>query len=62
MKKSQNLVLFFAAIFAMMVAYVFAVVQLPGEPPIFYVVVAGLGVSALAQAGSDLLEVYRNRN
>ena len=62
MKKSQNLLLYFAAILAMLVTFVFAVVQLSGEGRILYGVVAGLGVAALGQAGSDLLEAHRQKH
>lgn len=61
MKKSQNLMLFFAAIFAMLVTYVIGAAQLPGGPGIAYVIVGGLGVCALAQAGSDILEHRQNK-
>ena len=62
MKNDQNLMLFFAAILALLVAYVFALLRLPGEPTILSVAVAGLGTATLALAGSDLLENHRKKH
>lgn len=63
MKKSQNLALCFAAMTALMVAYVFALAQLPTEASILYVITGSLGACALAQMASDLMESRKdNRN
>jgi len=59
MKKSQNLLFYVVTLFVTLVAYVTAVVQLPDEVHILYVVVAGLAVCVLAQMGSDLLEEHK---
>ncbi len=61
MKKSQNLLFNVVAMFATLVAYVVALAQLPGDPHILYVLAAGLGVCALAQLSSDLLEGQKSR-
>ena len=62
MKNDQNLMLFFAAILALLLAYVFALLRLPEEPTILSVAVAGLGTATLALAGSDLLENHRKKH
>ena len=62
MKKSQNLLFHLVTLFATLVAYVVALVQLPGDPHILYVMVAGLGVCSLAQLSSDLLDDRKSRN
>ena len=61
MKKSENLLLYFAALIVMLFAYVVAVSRMPGDPGIPSVMAAGLAVCALAQAGSDLLEARKEK-
>ncbi len=62
MKNAQNLMLYFAASFAMLVAYVISVVQLPTDTGVLGAVVSGLAVCALVQAGSDLLMNRKEKN
>ena len=60
MKNSQNLVLYFAAIFAMLLVYVVTVAQLPSGTGVFDGAMAGLAVCALVQAGSELRKSRKN--
>ena len=62
MKKTQNFALFFTAILAMLVTFVFTVAQMPGGPNIPCLIVAGLAVSALVLAGCDLAESRRSKH
>ena len=59
MKNFQNL-LYFVAMLAMLVVYVFVVSRHPGTLNVLYLIAAGLGVTALAQIGSDWLESRKN--
>ena len=62
MKNSQNLMLYFAASFAMLASYVISVVQQPTGTGVLGAVVSGLAVCALVQAGSDLLMNRKEKN
>ncbi|MBR5533825.1 MAG: hypothetical protein IKU62_03175 [Ruminiclostridium sp.] len=62
MKNSQNLTLYFAAIFALLIVYVVCVAQLPSGVGVFDGAMAGLAVCALVQAGSDLMKNRKHKN
>ena len=59
MKKSQNLVLYFVSVLALLVASVSCVARQAAPPGVLYSVAAGLGAAALGLAGSDLLKQHR---
>ena len=62
MKNSQNLMLYFAASFVMLVAYVISVMKQPADAGVLGAVVSGLAVCALVQAGSDLMRNRTGKN
>ena len=62
MKNSQNLTLYFAAMFALLIVYVGCVARLPSGVGVFDGAVAGLAVCALVQAGSDWLKSRKHKN
>ena len=62
MKNAQNLMLYFAASFVMLVAYVISVMKQPADAGVLGAVVSGLAVCALVQAGSDLMRNRKGKN
>ncbi len=60
MKNSHDLMLYFAALFGLLVLYVISVAYLPTGTGVFGGVMAGLAVCGLVQAGSDLMESRRH--
>ena len=62
MKNSQDIVLYFAAILALLVVYVTCVARMPSGVGVFDGAVAGLAVCALVQAGSELMKRHKNKN
>ena len=62
MKNAQNLMLYFAASLAMLLAYVISVAQHPVNTGVSGAVVSGMAVCAMVQAGSDLMRKRKGKH